>query len=148
MGTADRLHGLTVYLDANILIYVVEGLFGFGAVVYDITRAIAGSDFHAVTSELSLAEVLVVPFRTGNDEDEATYMTMLSGRETIRVQPVESGILLDAARVRAETGSRLPDAIHLATARATRCDVFLTNDIRLRAPADVTIVTLAELAAL
>ncbi len=98
-----------------------------------------------MTSELTLAEVLVQPLRASDRVYETMYMTMLSGREAIQVWPLDRQVLIDAARIRAEMGTRLPDAIHFAAARASGCSIFLTNDHRLRAPGGVTIVTLAEL---
>jgi predicted nucleic acid-binding protein len=71
---------------------------------------------------------------------------MLSGRERIQMLPVTRDILEQAARSRAESTMRLPDAIHVATAQAHGCNVFLTNDGRIRAPAGLTAITLAELA--
>jgi predicted nucleic acid-binding protein len=112
----------------------------------DVVQALDDGQFRAVTSELTLAEVLVQPLRASDRVYETTYMTMLSGHEAIQVQPVDREILVDAARIRAEIGTRLPDAIHLATARASGCSTFLTNDHRLRAPAGLTVATLAELA--
>jgi predicted nucleic acid-binding protein len=147
MGALDRFRGQIVYLDANIIIYIVEGFPLFRAVLEEIIIALDTGLFEAVTSELTLAEVLVQPFRTRDSVYETTYTTMLSGREALRVVPVEREMLIEAARIRAEHNTRLADAIHVATAQASGCSIFLTNDDRLRAPAEITILTLAELAA-
>ena len=48
--------------------------------------------------------------------------------------PVSRTILIDAARLRANSGLRLPDAIHVATAVAAGCPIFLSNDRRLKVP--------------
>jgi predicted nucleic acid-binding protein len=48
--------------------------------------------------------------------------------------PVERAILLRAARLRCELHLKLPDAIHVASAVAAGCDLFLSNDHRLRVP--------------
>ncbi|MEY4531807.1 MAG: hypothetical protein RLZZ156_2528, partial [Deinococcota bacterium] len=39
---------------------------------------------------------------------------------------------------------KTPDAIHLATALETGCEVFLTNDTRIKSP-DLEIITLSSL---
>lgn len=43
---------------------------------------------------------------------------------------VDRDILITAARLRAEQGLKLPDAIHAATAQLTHCERWLTNDAR------------------
>ena len=50
------------------------------------------------------------------------------------VVPVTRDILRDAAHVRGELGMKLPDAIHVATARERECKVFITNDKGIRLP--------------
>jgi predicted nucleic acid-binding protein len=59
--------------------------------------------------------------------------------------PVSRDILVAAARLRAETNMKLPDAIHIATAQITGCSYLLTNDSHLRAIPGLTILSLAEL---
>ena len=146
MGAIDLLRGLVVYFDTNIIIYIVEGYPAQRLVLRDLLRALDDGLFRALTSELTLAQVLVGPFRAPNPLYEMTYSAMLSGREQVEVVPVVRSILVDAARFRVESGMRLPDAIHIATAQRHGCDVFLTNDHRLWTPASLTVVTLAELA--
>ena len=147
MGALDRLRGLLVYLDANIIIYIVEGYATHRAILRDLVKALDDRAFRAMTSELTLAEVLVGAFRAPDRRYEAVYSNVLSGREPIEVIPVGRDILIGAARLRAESRMRLPDAIHVATARTHQCDLLLTNDHRLQAAAGVTVVTLAELTA-
>ena len=44
------------------------------------------------------------------------------------LQPLSRSILREAANFRGTTGLKTPDAIHGATALASRCDLLLTND--------------------
>jgi predicted nucleic acid-binding protein len=81
-----------------------------------------------VTSELTLAEVLVGPLKTGNVAIQQTYRSFLTSTATVEVPPVSRDILEESAQLRANTKLKLPDAIHLATALRFRCDSFLTND--------------------
>jgi len=59
--------------------------------------------------------------------------------------PVSRDVLIAAARLRAETGLKLPDAIHAATAQFTGCDQFLTNDTHVPALPVLVIRRLSEL---
>ena len=87
-----------------------------------------------VTSELTLAEVLVKPFGLGREDAVAAYTELLTPSDRLAVLPVDRAILVEAARQRAALGMPMPDAIHVATALADGCDLFLTNDRRLRMP--------------
>ena len=63
----------------------------------------------------------------------------------LAVAGLNAAIQERAAELRATIESlRLPDAIHLATAETERCDLFLTNDKRLRSVPRLPIVVLAE----
>lgn len=68
--------------------------------------------------------------------------------ETIDMEIVEinSEIAKKAAQIRAEyKGFKAMDAIQLAVACLTRCDLFLTNDKQLRQFKEVTCVIVDEL---
>jgi predicted nucleic acid-binding protein len=52
-----------------------------------------------------------------------------------------------AARIRATTSVRTPDALQLATAMLTNCTAFLTNDGRLRAIGGIKVLRLHEFVA-
>jgi len=81
-----------------------------------------------VTSELTLAEVLVGPLKTQNIAIQQTYCSFLTSTATFVVPPVNREILEESAQLRANTKLKLPDAIHMATALRHQCDSFLTND--------------------
>ena len=119
------------YLDANVLIAIVEGA-PPTAHQTAFMQALDGNDLAACTSELSLAECLVKPYAERNDQAIEAYLEMLSGRAPLSVLPVTGALLLRAARLRAETRLKLPDAIHLATALETGCATFLSDDRGIR----------------
>ena len=56
---------------------------------------------------------------------------------------VESAEL--AAELRARYSLRTPDALQVATALVRRCEVFLTNDTRLKRVAEIRVLTLDDL---
>ena len=51
----------------------------------------------------------------------------------------------DAARLRAETGLKTPDALHAATALLAGCALFITNDTDFRRVQWLPIVILNDL---
>ena len=134
MATLAAILGRTVYLDTNILIYAVEGYEPEAAFLQGLLAALEEGRFAAVTSELTLAEVLVKPFGLGREDAVAAYAELLTPSDRLTVLPVDRAILVEAARQRAALGMPMPDAVHVATALAAGCDLFLTNDRRLRMP--------------
>ncbi len=65
MGDIADLIGKVVYLDSNVFIYAVEGFAERRPFVEGPFRQIDSGRIDAVTSELTLAEVLVKPFEAG-----------------------------------------------------------------------------------
>ena len=63
MGQLTGQLGTTVYLDTNIIIYAVEGYETHAAPIKSLLQGLTEGEIIAVTSELTLAEVLVAPVR-------------------------------------------------------------------------------------
>ena len=138
MATLATILGKTVYLDTNIFIYTVEGYAPEEAFLRELLAALEDGRFTAVTSELTLAEVLVKPFELGHEDVAAAYAELLVPSDRLAVLPVDRAILVEAARQRATLGMRMPDAIHVATALTGGCELFLTNDRPLKLPSGLT----------
>jgi predicted nucleic acid-binding protein len=98
-----------------------------------------------VTSELALAEVLVMPMRTGNAALVNHYIEAVSSREYLDVVPVNRDIIIGSARLRSASAVRLPDAIHVATALAAGCSVFLSEDKRIPSPPGLQLLKISDL---
>ena len=131
-----------IYLDANIFIHMVEG--GDDNEVPQLLRQVAdlawrpGNPLFA-TSELTLAEVMVKPYRLGDEMLVQFYDRAIIGNGWLDVGPVDRQILEAAAILRARWRSlRLPDAIHVATAVSFRCSRMLTGDAGISGPYDLT----------
>jgi predicted nucleic acid-binding protein len=96
-----------------------------------------------VTSSLTLLELLVVPYRSGNRRLAAQYEAVLTQARGIRMVDISLEHLRLAAQLRAAAKIKTPDALQLAAAIDQRCPVFLTNDRRMPDVAGVRVVTLA-----
>jgi predicted nucleic acid-binding protein len=127
----EQLREHTIYLDTNIIIYAFEPGHSGARTFAEVFRMIDEAEVTAVTSELTLAEVLTVPYRLGAHDMVARYESLLSSESPIQVAPVDRDILRDAARVRANSALKLADAIHVATATHFECDFFFTQDAPL-----------------
>ena len=70
MGLVTSLRGRRVYLDTNVFIYALNGFPTYAPLLTELFDAIEAGTLVAVTSELALAEALVIPFRHGTPAEE------------------------------------------------------------------------------
>jgi predicted nucleic acid-binding protein len=136
-----------IALDTAIFIYFIEGSARFAPLLRALFRAADAGERELVTSSLTLLEVLVVPYRAGNEPLADRYEALLTRSRGVRVIDMTRGLLRAAARLRAATGVRTPDAIQLAAALLAGCGTFLTNDRRLPPIPGLRTVQLASYAA-
>jgi predicted nucleic acid-binding protein len=121
-----------VYIDANVFIAALEHPTARSDHAWWILSAIQEGEIAGVTSEITLAEVLVKPIELGNHDMVIAYESMIAPGPNFDVPAVTREILIDAARIRANRVSvKLPDAVHLATAQAHACAFFVTEDRRM-----------------
>jgi len=118
-----------IYLDTNLFILAFETTSDVAVkATLILSKARLMTPPRFVTSELTLAELLVMPYRQDNASLVALYHQVFSG-SWLDVQPVTRDILLSAAKLRAVNPTRkLPDAVHVATAIAGGCTHFLSSD--------------------
>jgi predicted nucleic acid-binding protein len=122
------------YLDANAVIRFVES--EDDGLLFLFEQAAAGL-LQLVTSELTLAEVLVGPLKDGDQKLANIYEEFLASGEALEIRPVDRSVLRGSAEIRATLGNKGPDAIHIATALLTECSLFSSSDRRLRLPANL-----------
>jgi predicted nucleic acid-binding protein len=84
-----------------------------------------------VTSAVTLLEVLVVPYRAGNQPLAQRYEALLTRGRGVILREIDRSLLRAAAQLRAVAGVRTPDALQLSAALAEGCTTFVTNDRRL-----------------
>jgi predicted nucleic acid-binding protein len=135
----------SIYLDANVFIYAAEAIEPYASRLAPIFHRIHTGEVLGVTSELTVAEVLVMPIKEQRDDLRQTYEAMLYGAGPLQVIPVDRAVLMEAARLRAESKLRLPDAIHGASARLAQCTALITNDLRLASVPGLDVVQLTTL---
>jgi predicted nucleic acid-binding protein len=125
-----------VYLDANMLIYMIDGTVEHMARATAIVASFQ-ADSDMFSSEITLGECLRGALRQSNRGSASNYLSVLENEDFITLEPVSLSIIRRAAHLGAELNMKLIDAIHVATAETLRCSVFLTNDRGIRAPAGI-----------
>lgn len=112
-----------IYLDSCLLIYLAEGHAQWGAAV---TQALAEvGDAHFGISPLVKSECLVGPLKRNAPVLEQAYLELF---ERLVPLAMPDTVDIQAAQLRACTGIRPRDALHLACAQQHRCDALWTND--------------------
>ena len=109
-----------VYIDTMTLIYTVERYPAYLPLLEPLWRTTQAGSIEIVSSELTLMEALVGPLKSGDASLEKAFEQALLGTD-MRLLPITQAILREAARLRATTKLRTPDALHLATARHAGC---------------------------
>ncbi len=144
MGALNLPASGLVYLDANPIIYTVEKHPVYGPLLQSLWQAAQAKTIEVISSELALMETLVGPLKNGNTIQERQYEQALLGTD-MRLIPITQAILREAARLRATTKLRTPDALHAATAQQVGCVLFVTNDAGFRGLAGLPLVILDDL---
>jgi predicted nucleic acid-binding protein len=110
-----------------------------------IFHQVNGRTLQVITSVITLTEVLMMPIQTNHIQYQQEYSKMLLNMAHITTLSVSSAIADRAAYLRAQFGTRTPDALRMATAIISGCDAFLTNDFALSRVRDVRVSVLDEL---
>lgn len=146
MNGNDILQGVTsIYIETAPLIYYVEENPRYLAPMDTIINAIEQSNLVAMSSVITLTEVLSHPIKLGNHRLEQQYQDILVNGESFQLISVNIQIAQEAARLRARYGLRTPDAIHVASALYAQCQAFLTNDKAITKVNELRVLLLDEL---
>lgn len=116
-----------IYLDSCLLVYAFEDHPNWGARVREVLARESADRF--AISPLVKLECLVAPMRTGNVALQSYYE---EGFSQFVLLEMPDTVFVQAAMLRARFGLKTPDALHLATALAHRCDALWTADARLQ----------------
>lgn len=137
--------GAIVYIDANPIAYALEAEEVLATALRELFAVLQRKRGSAVTSELTLAEVL--PKRKVPDHE---FLELLVWSGVFDLYPVSRDILIDTVDYRRVAGVRqpdgrtsmpkLPDAIHVVTAIKTGCHLFLSADKRIRLPDNIKFI--------
>lgn len=147
MGSLSLPSSGMVYVDANAVIYSVERIEPYHSLLRPMWSAAGIGSFGIVTSEMTLLEVLVGPFKKGNAPLEAEFRTLLLKSANVFLIRITQDVLEQAARLRATANLKTPDAIHAATSLLQGCVLFVTNDATFRRVPGLPAAVLSELAA-
>ena len=146
-GMTEPATAPIVYIDANPFIYAVEGDDALARPLKDFFELLRQRPRVAVTSELTLAEVLP---KAHLPQFRRSYFHLIVWSGIFDLRPVTREILIETADYRQITATllpgggrtmiKLPDAIHAVTAIRSGCTKMLSADAQLKLPVGVAVV--------
>lgn len=117
--------GDLVVVDSAPLIYLLDEHPEFAPLFEGLFEAYERGALQIAISTIAVAEVLAGPFKHGQDVLAKRYEKALAGFEVV---PVSQEIAVTAARLRAGSGLRPPDALQAATALEISAAALVTHD--------------------
>jgi len=135
----------SIFLDTALVIYYVDGNSAYQLLVDSIFDTLDRGDITGITSPITLAECLVHPYRKNDSQRATVFANLIFSGQHIQFVEIGQEVVDRAAMLRAKYRLQLPDALQLAVALVSRCDVFLTNDARLKQISEVRVLLLDDL---
>lgn len=133
-----------IFLDTSPLIYFLDENSPFKPQMDKIFYKILNSDIKFITSAITVEEFMVMPYR---NEDSAAIQGFhkFINENKIPVLKIDVDLAIEAVKIRAEYRHfKAMDALQLAAAVCSGCDLFLTNDKQLKQFNKISCVTIEE----
>lgn len=137
----DKIIGI----DTMVFIYHFEDHPGYSHTTEKILGAVEEGRYHAVTSVITLLEILVKPKREGNLSAAKDYKDLLLTFPNLKIYDLDMRIADMASDLRARYGIKTPDAVQIATTISGGGKTFLTNDGTLKNIEEVRVMLLDEI---
>jgi predicted nucleic acid-binding protein len=123
--------GASLLLDTSAILAYLDGTESISVVAAVILDEFIATERNpAIMSAVSVTEALVRPFRARSASAAGTVEAFLRSFPNLSVAPVTYEIAREAARIRAATAIRTPDAMILATATVVGSEIVVANDDR------------------
>jgi predicted nucleic acid-binding protein len=143
---SQALAGVTkLGFDTSPVIYFIEANAQYDALVTEVFKQVSSGILEAITSVITLTEVLVHPLRRGDVALQHQYSDLLIHAANFQTLSIDIAAARSAADLRARYNLRTPDALQVALAIAAGCDSFLTNDPTFQRVTEIRILILDQL---
>ena len=140
-----NLKGKIIGLDTMIFIYHFEENQIYSPLTFSIFESLEKGNFNAITSILTLLEILVKPKRESNLILTERYKILLETFPNLQVKALDENIADVASSLRANYNINTPDAIQVATSLEAQADIFITNDTSLKKITEIKVLLLSEM---
>lgn len=133
-----------VTLDTCIFIYQWEAHPRYSPLTDCVFSSLEQSDFVAVTSTITMTELLVRPYRKGDLQEANEAFALFSMYPNLEWVSPQLEIAALAAQVRGQHGLHTPDALQAATAIHAKATALITNDAVFKRVPDFAVLVLDE----
>jgi len=140
-----NLKGKIIGLDTMIFIYHFEENQIYSPLTFSIFESLEKGNFNALTSILTLLEILVKPKREGNLILSERYKILFETFPNLQVKTIDKNIADVASSLRANYNINTPEAIQVATSLEAQADIFITNDASLKKITEIKVLLLSEM---
>ncbi|MDD3363838.1 MAG: type II toxin-antitoxin system VapC family toxin [Syntrophomonas sp.] len=123
---------LRIFVDTAPIIYLIEEHPVYSHEVSEIFDKTSTGNIQVITSVITLIEVLTKPYKLDQIDLVNTYRDFFCNSKGFSVIDINTDIAELTAKIRAEFGFKLPDAVQLAIFEHNGCDYFITNDKQLK----------------
>jgi predicted nucleic acid-binding protein len=146
MTLSDELARIrSVFIDTAPIIYYIEAHPQYGPLVTEIVTAFQSGMLNAVSSVITLVEVLPKPIEAGNETLAKQFSEFLTAGKNISMMEITSGIAESAGHLRGRYPFlRTMDAVQIAACLEAKADAFITNDAKLERVAEIKVIMLKE----
>lgn len=144
MGLVEELTGQTVCIDTAPFIYYIEKHSKYSAILSSFYEAIDTGKINAITTTVTLLEVLVRPFKINEESLAKKYRDILLNSEGLTTYEITHEVSEKAAKLRAQYSIGTPDAIQIAVGIIYGAECFLTNDSDLKKISDAQVLLLDD----
>lgn len=132
-----------IFLDTSPIVYYLENSELYYIAMKNFWNKYENSDY--ITSTVTMTEYLTYPYQQNNLRLINAFYDFIDGME-IEIRNIDKIIAKKAAQIRAEYRFfKTMDALQLATACLSGCDLFLTNDKQLKQFTEIECILVAEL---
>lgn len=134
-----------VFIDTAPIIYYLENSSQYMNSIKKFFAACVKSDIQIVTSTITVEEYLVLPYLNGRMELVENFKCFIDYMN-MEVVEINFRIAERGAKIRGRYKSfKAMDALQIATAIESGCDMFFTNDKQLRQERELPCMTLDDL---
>lgn len=135
-----------VFIDTAPLIYYLENSSLYMESIQKFFRMCIEKDIQLVTSAVTVEEYLVFPYSSGRMEFADNFKRFVQYMNIEVIDDIDSEIAEQAAKIRGQYKTfKAMDALQIATAVVSGCDMFFTNDKQLRQEKELPCMTMDDL---
>lgn len=136
----------TIFIDTAPFIYHFENSEKYSPLTKVLFGALDENSVHAITSVITLTEIITKPHQVGNQGLAERYIQYFRSGKNLVVHPINENIAIVAGELRGKYSSiKSIDALQIETALFWEAEIFVTNDLQLEQVKEIEIVVFSKI---